>query len=137
MRLAQTCASVYLSWNEHELCHAMSTQLPEAPAEQPVLIRSPAFRDFEFISSTFARRSTYFSGDSTIPASVNQSALACGWHRHVPLSSRGDAFDMIYHKAEIQVIRHTHTEHRTRARALQHIPQFQIRDRSHRKLLER
>jgi len=43
----------------------------QGPAEQPVLFSTINFeglREFEFISSTFARRSTYFSGDITTPA---------------------------------------------------------------------
>jgi len=56
------------------------------------------------MSSAFARSSTYFFGDSTIPTSGNQSALTRGC----------DTLFMIFHKAEIQIIRHAHTE-RTRA----------------------
>ena len=50
---------------------------------------------------------------------------------------RGVAFDiffMIFYKAGILIIRHTHTE---RARALQQILQFHIRGLSHHELFKR
>ena len=58
----------------------------QGPAEQPVLFSTINFeglRDFEFISSTFAHKSTYFYGDITISISqvtkVRQHTSVHSW----------------------------------------------------------
>ena len=57
-------------------CRAVNIQSPKS-LQSSLCSSAPSLsRDFDFISSTFARRSTYFSGDITIPTSQVMDILS-------------------------------------------------------------